>query len=297
MNLLNHAPSLIVFVRTVESGSFSAAARSAGMTPSAVSKGIARLEAELGAKLFRRSTRHLNLTPEGQALFERVAPLLRDIEDSTDAIRSAGEARGVLKVSMPSEIGRLLMTPITRQFLARNDALQLDLSLSDHHVDVIREGYDLVFRVGVAQDSDLRSRMLATLPMSLVASPEFIARHGEPGTLEQLRMLPFVRYLFRGRALPIGFEDGTAIRPRGRIGLDTGAGLRRAALDGMGIAHLMRCTIQEDLDQGRLVEVTPHLRLPSLPFQAVHPFNRLTPARVRLLTEFVGREIQRITAG
>lgn len=292
MNLINQTPSLVAFVRTVESGSFSAAARSAGMTPSAVSKGIARLEAELGAKLFRRSTRHLSLTPEGQAFFERVAPLLRGIEDSADAVRPAGDARGVLKVSMPSEIGRLLMAPITTRFLARHEGLELDLSLSDRHVDVIREGYDLVFRVGIVQDSDLKSRTLATLDMALVASPAFLARHGQPGTLEQLRGLPFVRYLFRGRALPVGFDDGTSIQPRGRIGLDTGAGLRAAALSGMGVAHLMKCTVQDDLDRGDLVEVLPQLKLPSLPLQSMHAFGRLTPARVRLFTEFVARELQ-----
>lgn len=296
MNLINQTPSLVAFVRTVESGSFSAAARIAGMTPSAVSKGIARLEVELGAKLFRRSTRHLSLTPEGQAFFERVAPLLRGIEDSADAVRPAGDARGVLKASMPSEIGRLLMVPITTKFLARHEGLELDLSLSDRHVDVIREGYDLVFRVGVAQDSDLRSRTLATLDMALVASPAFLARHGAPGTLEQLRGLPFVRYLFRGRASPIAFDDGTSIQPRGRIGLDTGAGLRAAALEGMGVAHLMKCTVQEDLDRGRLVEVMPQLRLPSLPLQSMHAFGQLTPARVRLFTDFVAREIQRLVA-
>jgi len=296
MNLINQTPSLVAFVRTVESGSFSAAARLADMTPSAVSKAIGRLEVDLGAKLFRRSTRHLSLTPEGQAFFERVAPLLRGIEDSADAVRPAGDARGVLKVSMPSEIGRLLMAPITTRFLARHDTLELDLSLSDRHVDVIREGYDLVFRVGVAQDSDLVSRTLAQLDMALVASPAFLARHGEPATLEQLRGLPFVRYLFRSRALPIRFEDGTSIQPRGRIGMDTGAGLRAAALEGMGVAHLMKCTVQSDLDEGNLVQVLPQLRLPSLPLHAMHAFGRLTPARVRLFTDFVAREIQRIVA-
>ncbi len=233
MNLLNQMPSLIAFVRSVEAGSFSAAARIAGMTPSAVSKGIGRLEGELGAKLFRRSTRHLSLTPDGQAFFERVAPLLRGIDDSADAVRAGGDARGVLRVSMPGEIGRLLLEPITRTFLARHDGLELDMSLSDRHVEVIREGYDVVYRVGVATDSELKSRTLAQLDMVLVASPALLARHGA-STLDELREIPFVRYLLYGRALPITFNDGTSIQPRGRIGLDTGAGLRAAALNGMG---------------------------------------------------------------
>ncbi|QSX73876.1 LysR family transcriptional regulator [Lysobacter arenosi] len=295
MNLLNQMPSLIAFVRSVEAGSFSAAARIAGMTPSAVSKGIGRLEGELGAKLFRRSTRHLSLTPDGQAFFERVAPLLRGIDDSADAVRAGGDARGVLRISMPGEIGRLLLEPITRTFLARHEGLELDMSLSDRHVEVIREGYDVVYRVGVASDSELKSRTLAQLDMVLVASPVLLARHGV-STLDELREIPFVRYLLYGRALPITFNDGTSIQPRGRIGLDTGAGLRAAALNGMGVAHLMKCTVQDDLDKGDLVEVMPHRGLPPLPLRAMHAFGNLTPARVRLLTEFIADEIQRIVA-
>ncbi len=296
MNLLNQMPSLIAFVRSVEAGSFSAAARIAGTTPSAVSKGIGRLESELGAKLFRRSTRHLSLTPDGQAFFERLAPLLRGIDDSADAIRAGGDARGVLRVSMPGEIGRLLLEPITRTFLARHDGLELDMSLSDRHVDVIREGYDVVYRVGVVNDSELKSRTLAQLDMVLVASPALLTRHGPATTLDQLREMPFVRYLLYGRALPITFADGTSIQPLGRMGLDTGAGLRAAALNGMGVAHLMKCTVQDDLDKGDLVEVMAHRRLPSLPLQAMHAFGNLTPARVRLLTDFIAEEIHRIVA-
>jgi DNA-binding transcriptional LysR family regulator len=294
MNLLSQTPSLVAFVRAVESGSFSAAARSAGMTPSAVSKGIGRLEAKLGAKLFRRSTRHLSLTPEGQAFFDRVAPLLRGLEDSADAIGSSGDTRGVLRVSMPSEIGRLLMEPITSTFLPRHEGLELDLSLSDRHADLIREGYDLVFRVGAVQNSDLKVRTLAQLDMTLVASPAFLARHGRPETVEQLRALPFVRYLFHGRALPIVFKGGISIQPRGPIGLDTGAGLRAAALRGMGVAYLMKCTVRDELDRGELVEVMRHHRLSSLPLQAMHPFGQLTPTRVRVFTEFIAREIQQM---
>ena len=118
------------------------------MTLSAISKAIQRLEAELGAKLFRRSTRTLSLSPEGQAFFDRVAPLLRGIEDSADAIRPKGGARGRLRVSMPSELGRLLIAPITTTFLATHPQLELDIELADRHVDVIREGYDVVLRVG-----------------------------------------------------------------------------------------------------------------------------------------------------
>jgi DNA-binding transcriptional LysR family regulator len=293
--VLNQSASLIAFVRVVEAGSFSAAARHAGTTPSAVSKAIQRLETELGVKLFRRSTRTLSLTPDGQAFFQRVAPLLRGIEDSADAIRPNGEARGRLRVSMPSELGRLLIGPITATFLGRHRGLELDLDLADRHVDVIREGYDVVFRVGTTVESGLKMRTLIRLETVLVSSPMFLRQWGEPRSTQELGALPFVRYLLDGRLRPLAFSDGSTILPQGRIGLDTGFGIRAAALNGMGVAHLMKCAVQEDLDRGDLVRLMPSLRLPSLPLLALHPFGRLAPMRVKLLTDFVEQEARKLS--
>ena len=293
-SLLNQSAGLVAFVRVVEGGSFSAAARNAGTTTSAISKAIQRLEGELGAQLFRRSTRTLNLTPDGQAFFDRVAPPLRDIEDSADAIRADGGARGRLRVSMPGELGRLLMEPITAKFLAMYPQVELDLALADRHADVIGEGYDVVFRVGTTMESGLKMRTLASLDMVLVASPAFLHRAGEPRSLQELRGLPFVRYLFAGRTLPLMFADGTTITPRGRIGLDTGFGLHAAALSGMGIAHLMKCTVQADLDRGDLVQLLRGQRLPSLPLMALHAFGKRTPARVRLFSDFIEQEMRQL---
>ncbi|HEY4292635.1 LysR family transcriptional regulator [Luteibacter sp.] len=290
-SLLNHSASLVAFVRAVEAGSFSAAARNAGTTPSAISKGIGRLEAELGTKLFRRSTRTLSLTPDGRAFFDRVAPLLRGIEDSADAVRPSDDARGRLRVSMPSDLGRLLMPRIAAAFLARHKALELDLVLMDRHVDVIGEGYDVVFRVGDSIESELKTRVLAQLDMVLVASPSFLEEWGDPGSIDELRDVPILRYLWRGRSLPVTFADGSTVVPQGRVGLDTGFGLRAAALSGMGIAFLMKCTVQDDLDRGDLVQVMKKHRLPARPLHAMHAYGRLTPARVRLFSDFIAREM------
>jgi len=286
-SLLNQSASLIAFVRAVEAGSFSAAARNAGTTPSAISKSVARLEAELNAKLFRRSTRRLSLTPEGQAFFERVAPLLQAIDDSADALRPTGGARGHLRVSLPSELGRLLMPQIHSQFLVDHPQVELDLTLLDHHVEVIREGYDVIFRVGSLADSDLKSRTLAHLDMALVASPALLEAWGNPTSIEALRALPFVRYQLNGRTLPIVFANGETLVPRGRIGLDSGFGLRAAALEGMGVAYLMKCTVQQDLDSGALVQVLPELPLPALAIHSLHAFGSLTPIRIKLFADFV----------
>ncbi|WP_448107366.1 LysR family transcriptional regulator [Pseudomonas azerbaijanoccidentalis] len=293
-SLLNQSASLIAFVRAVEAGSFSAAARNAGTTPSAISKSIARLETELNAKLFRRSTRMLSLTPEGQAFFERVAPLMQAIDDSADALRHTGGARGHLRVSMPSDLGRLLMPRIHSVFLTDHPDVELDLTLVDHHVDLIREGYDVIFRGGTLTDSDLKSRTLAQLDMTLVASPAFLDEWGTPNTIDDLRALPFVRYQLKGRTLPIVFADGETLVPRGRIGLDSGFGLRAAALGDMGVAYLMKCTVQQDLDSGALVQVLADQPLPSLAIHSLHAFGALTPIRIKLFADFVQQELHRL---
>lgn len=294
MNLLDHTSSLVAFVRAVESGSFSAAARLADMTPSAVSKGIRRLESELHVKLFRRSTRQLSLTAEGQALLERVRPLLRGLEDAGAAVSSAGAVSGVLRASMPGELGRLLLSPLSATFLPHHPALELDLSLTDRYVDIVRDGFDVVFRVGVLEDSGLHARTLAHLPMALVATPGLVAAHAAPTTREALAMLPFVRYLVQGRTAPLVFADGSTLEPHGPLGTSSGAGLRAAALAGAGVAYLMKCTVQVDLDNGSLVELPSPVALPQLPLQAVHAFGTLPPARVSRFIDAVTVELEKL---
>jgi DNA-binding transcriptional LysR family regulator len=293
-SLLSQSSSLIAFVRVVEAGSFSGAARHLGTTPSAISKGIARLEKQLNVTLFRRSTRTLSLTPDGHLFFERVAPLLRALEDSGDAIRPTGSVRGHLRASMPSELGRLLLPGIGSSFLLEHPDLEVDLNLQDHHVDLITEGYDVIFRVGSLGDSNLRARTLARMAMVLVASPGFLQAQGRPETISELRNLPFARYQLGGRTLPIVFASGETLLPKGRIGLDSGFGLRTAALDGMGVAYLMHCIVQQDLEEGRLIRLLPEQALPSLELHAIHGFGVNTPIRVKLFTDFVQKEIQRL---
>lgn len=232
------------------------------------------------------------MTPDGQAFFERVAPLLRALDDSADAIRPAGNARGHLRVSMPSELGRLLLPRIHSVFLADNPSIDLDLTLLDHHVDLISEGYDLIFRVGSLSDSNLRARTLAQMDMALVASPGFIDLQGQPDSIEDLRRLPFVRYQLWGRTLPIVFDSGETLLPQGRVGMDSGFGLRTAVIGGMGVAYLMKCTVQQDLDQGSLVQLLQKHSLPSLDLHAVHAFGAIAPIRVKLFADFVQMEIQ-----
>ena len=292
--LLSEAPGLVAFVRAVEAGSFSAAARDLGTTPSAVSKSVARLERHLGARLFRRSTRFLALTPEGQAFFDRVSPLLQEIEQSGDVVQPSADLRGRLRVSLPSEIARLLMDAILTRFLTHHPSLDLEIGITDRPVDLVREDYDVAFRVGHQPGSDLMVRTLAQLEMVLVASPALLARWGVPRDIDGLRALPFARYVVGRRVPEIRFADGTTLVTRGRVGFDSGFGLRAAAKLGMGVAYLTRCIVEEDLRRGDLVVVLPDKPLPSLPFQALHAFGQGAPMRIRILSDFIAEEIGRM---
>jgi DNA-binding transcriptional LysR family regulator len=282
---------LAAFVSAVETGSFSAASERLGTTPSAISKSVARLELRLGAKLFRRSTRSLTLTVEGTAYYERAAPLLRGLEDAEEVVRSASKARGRLRITMPSELGRLLMDPLTNGFLPRHPEIRLEIGMTDRPVDLIREGYDLALRAGRLVDSDLAVRTLGELPMALVASPEHLDRNGRPGSLEELSRAAHVRYVLGGRPFPISFMDGQTVSPEGRLDLDSGFALRVAALNGVGIAYLLRCTVEADINSGHLEVILPQRQLERVHLHFLHAFGRIPPLRARLFMDFVAAEI------
>lgn len=296
---MDKTAGLVQFVRSVETGSFSAAARVIGSTPSAVSKSIDRLERRLGVKLFLRSTRMLNLTVDGTAYFERIAPLLRALEDAEDALHPAGGGRGGLRVSIPKVLAPTLVDALTRDFLTRHPRIKLELSITDRHVDLIREGYDVGLRAGPMCDTELVARPLGRLPLLLVASPAYLAREGRPQTLEDLKAASHLRYMLGGlggRPIGITFANGAVLSPEGAFDSDSGIALRIAALNGVGIACILKSWVEDDLRAGRLEIVLPDEPLQSAPVQALHAFGRFPPLRVRLFTDFIAERLRPLTA-
>src|SRR5258706_9814221 len=217
VTILEKTTGLVAFVRTVDAGSFSEASRLIGSSQSAVSKSVARLERRLGVRLLHRSTRTLSLTAEGTAYYERVAPLLRAIEEAEDVVQVASEAKGLLRVSAPQEFGRMLIAGWAPEFLARHPHVKLELNVIDRNVDIIREGYDLAVRMGSLRDTELISRKLADLRWILVASPAYLEQRGHPKTVEDLRAHACLRYLGSGRPWPFAFANGESIVPDGQF--------------------------------------------------------------------------------
>jgi DNA-binding transcriptional LysR family regulator len=295
MNALDHAPGLIAFSSAVEAGSFSGAARALGTSPSAVSKSVARLEQRFGVRLFQRSTRVLSLTQEGAAYYARIAPLLRALDEASDVMQPAATAQGMLRVTAPGDLGRILLEPVVGRFLPLHPGLKLEMSLADRHVDLIREGYDIAIRAGQAADSDLSARHLAELPLVLVASPAYLARRGMPNSIDALRAHAHVRYMLGGKPFPIRFADGAVLNPEsGVFDTDNSVALRIAALGDLGVIQVLRLFVQADIDAGRLVCVLPQKPLPLVSVSALHGFGRQAPVRARLFIEFLAAELARL---
>src|ERR1700730_15662508 len=251
--ILERTTGLVAFVRTIESGSFSAASRLVGQSQSAISKSVAALERWLGVKLIQRSTRTLSLTAEGQAYYERVAPLLRAIEDAEDVVQAAATARGPIRVAAPQELGRMLIAPWVATFLDRYPEVSLELGITDRFVDIIREGFDIAIRMGSLADSDLVSRKIGDIRFVLAASPDYISRNGVPADLEDLGRHVFMRYVASGRLWPYILADGTRLPTSGRFVHDASGSRREGVVCGARVAYLLHVTVAQDFAEGRLV--------------------------------------------
>lgn len=292
IGLLEEAVGLVTFVRTVQTGSFSAAAKTLGATPSSVSKSVTRLEALVGAKLLLRSTRTLVLTAEGEAFYGKVEPLLSDLEKAADAVQSHDGVSGHLRVTLPGEMGRYLIGPIFNEFMRSYPAISLEVSMSDRHIDVLRDRFDIAFRVGNPEQSGLMSRKLGDLEMVLVAAPSFMKTHPDVRSIHDLIELPFARYVIDGRAYPIRFSGGMEIQPKGRVDLDSASGIREAAISGLGAAHLLKRVVQEDIDNGSLVILLPDFRLEKVPLISLHAYGRMPNRKMQLLIDFVAHTVR-----
>jgi DNA-binding transcriptional LysR family regulator len=288
--IVDTSAGLAAFVRTIETGSFSDAARLLGASPSAVSKSVARLEARLGVRLIQRSTRTLALTAEGALYFERVAPLIQALADAEQALRTPADVSGLLRVAAPSDLGRTVFAGWAERFARAHPRLKLELGIADRQVDLIREGYDVAIRVGALLDNRLTARRLTTLQPVLVAAPAYLARRGKPATQADLSEHACLRYLTPAGPFPWTWADGSSLVPDGPFDTNDGVVLRQAALAGAGIAQLARIAVAADLAAGRLDIVLPHLPMPGLEVHALHAYGRQAPQRVRLFIAFLQQQ-------
>ena len=280
---------LTLFVRAAALGSFSDAAREAGQQPAQVSAAIKRLETILNIRLFARSTRSLRLTPEGETWLPYATQMLDTLEAGLQKIQTPDdEVRGMLQIAVPSDLGRNLLLTLFRDFRQRHPALRLRLLFSDQLTDVFKDPVDVAFRYGNNDDASFISLPVAPENRRvLVASPEWIARHGEPQTLEELSQHNALIYILRGRpfdrwSLSL---DGVVQQQKvsGTVMSDDAEVIRRLAVAGEGIAYKSMLDVSDDLRAGRLRRLPPRYQGDVVPLNLICPHRKQLSAAVRLL--------------
>ncbi len=287
------APSdMGAFVRAVELGGFSPAARDLGLTPSAISKLVTRLEDRLGVRLLNRTTRRLALTPEGEAYFHRAQRILADIAEAENEVaRFRSQPRGLLRVNVGTAFGMHQLVPALPDFLARHPEMQVELTITDRVVDLIEEGADVGIRLGALGDSSLVSRRICEVERVVCASPGYLRRHGTPRTPDELlaHNCLCVAYAPNLRRWPFRTANGVRqVEVAGTVSANNADSLLQLALLGVGVIRLSDAIVGRPIREGRLVPLLEdvHHREP-LPLHAVFPSGRHRSPRVVAMVAFL----------
>lgn len=286
-----HAMQL--FIRVAELESFSRAADTLGLPKGSVSRQIQALENHLGTQLLHRTTRRVQLTRDGMIYYERAKDLLSNL-DELDGLfhHDPSSISGKLRVDMPVGVARNLVMPRLPTFLHQYPGLELELSSSDRLVDLIREGFDCVVRVGTLKDSGLIARPLGKLTQINCASPQYLARFGYPENLEDLASHAVVHYAVnlgtRSQGFEVATNSGTRwIKTGGMLTVNSTETYHAACLAGLGIIQVPRVGVREALRAGSLVEVLPQYRAEPMPVSLLYPHRRNLSRRVHLFMEWL----------
>lgn len=281
-----------ILVRVVDSGSFSAAARRLGVAPSSVSRQINELEEDLGARLFARTTRKLNLTEAGQLYYERASNILIDVDEAKLALSQLGSPSGILRVTAPSGMGRELVASAVPAFLDQYPAIKMVLSMTDQILDIVDAGIDVAIRVGRLQDSSFKARKIGESKRVVCASPEYLKKAGIPRTpadLEQHNCITWRdhpghnTWAFRG-------PDGVSkVRVSGNFFAKSADALVAASVAGLGLSLLPDWNMGIELRQQQLCAVlTDYEASPAAsPIYAVHAHQRHVPPKIRVFIDFL----------
>ncbi|HEX7814983.1 LysR family transcriptional regulator [Dyella sp.] len=255
---VNRSGELEVFVRVIELGGFSAAARACGMTPSAVSKLVARLEQRLGTRLVNRSTRQLQLTPEGCVFYERGVRILADLEEAERCASEHAAPRGRLRVNANVPFGHHFLLPLASEFLERHPDVTLDIVLTDEVIDILEQRTDIAVRAGPLKSSNLVARKLGSTRMMIVGAPGYLARYGMPTTPDDLLAHNRLgaNYVRAQSGWPLRYANEDILFPvTGNAQASDGEALRHLALSGLGLARLAAFQVRHDIAAGRLLPV------------------------------------------
>ena len=292
---MDRLQSMRVFAKVVEQGSFARAALALEMSNTVVTRNIADLEAHLGTRLLNRTTRKLSLTETGLQYLERVRQILTDIDDADAmATSSSRKASGTLRIYCHPGFGQFQLAKLLPLYNKEVPEVVLDVTLSDHAVDLVEEGFDVGIFMGMQKlDASLIARRLATSTVVMCASPDYIARRGQPQTPPDVSGHDCLNFAFDAlrHSWPVHWENAQIDVPiTARMTSNNVSVLRQAALAGMGIMLRSSLTLEDDLTSGRLVQLLKGHHLGELSLTLVYPSRRLLSCKVRTFVDFMSAQ-------
>lgn len=285
--------TLRAFCRSHELSSFSAAAKNLGLSPTAVSRSLSRLEVTLGVQLFRRTTRKFEATAAGHAYYQACRQALSLLDGAERDLREEGEVRGTVRISAPTTFGNHILPPMLARFHRTQPEVELELHVGNQNVDFVREGFDLAIRMGVIREAGLVARSLGRYPLITVASQAYLETHGTPKELTDLERHVCIGFVMprTGRALPWLFEGPSERylpRSRVRITEDPSAGVALACA-GVGVYQMYEFMLRAQVRTGELVEVLKHRAGAARPFSLIYPVASRRSAATRSVIDYLTR--------
>ena len=291
---MDRLQAMIAFVRVVETGSFSQAARQIGVGQPAISKTIAQLEDRLQVRLLIRSTHGLSPTDAGVRFYERAKAAIHEADEAELEAKGAGAGlSGRLRICAATTFARLMVVPRLPEFMAQHPDLEVDIVLDDRVIDLVSEGIDLALRMGDLADSSAIARRIATGRRSVVASPAYLERHGVPQVPADLSLHQAIVYTQLGNSWTFRREGTEAsVAVSGRVRFTAAEGIRAAVLADMGLAVSSDWMFWPELSSGAVTRVLADWKLPDIDLWAVFPTGRLASAKARAFAAFVERVVE-----
>jgi DNA-binding transcriptional LysR family regulator len=287
--------SIVAFVRVAELGGFAAAGRDLNVSPSAISKSVARLEERLQLRLFHRTTRSLTMTEDGKLFFERCSGILTDLDRAEEDMRArAARPSGILRVEMPTALGRLKILPVLGQLTSIYPELRIAATFADTVTDPIAAGIDAVVRIGEPRDERLMAKRVGTVRYIVCASPSYLATHGKPETIEDLSRHDCVRRVshYGPEFAPWRFSRPETGEPfersvQGTLSFDSPDAMVDTGLSGGGLVQLHTYMAEPHIKSGALIEVLAAFAADGPPISVLFPSNRNLAPKVRAFIDFV----------
>jgi DNA-binding transcriptional LysR family regulator len=288
---INLFESIRIFIEIVESGSFTRAAENLQIHRPAVTKALQLLEQHSGTRLLQRTTRRIHLTPDGEEFYHRSKPLLAQADELLESFSSDRVLHGQLRIDMPIALAALLVIPNLPDFYKQYPQIEIILSSSDRRQDMLRDGLDCVLRVGELDDGDYVAHRMGNIKMTTCASPGYIALHGMPESLEDLREHQVINWINSSsrQIMPWTFTtpEGTAeVTLPGKLIVDNSQAYVSAGLAGLGLVQGMTVFLKAYIDSGQLVEVLPRNPSPDRKLSLLYPHRHLS-RKVRIFTEWL----------